>query len=248
MQLHIYTSYADLSAAAADHWQQILSTKKYPFVCVASGDSPAGLYRELVARKQAGKADFSKYTFLGLDEWLGMNGKDQGSCRYHLDQQFFDPLQQGEIHFFDGRAADPQQECEEVETLIQDRGPLDIVILGLGLNGHIGMNEPGTDFASRTHIAELDAETVKVGQKYFTTPQELKGGLTLGIATILDAAQIFLIVSGAHKAAIVKQILEAPVGTDLPATALRNHPGAHLYLDQAAASALDPQLLSKFST
>jgi 6-phosphogluconolactonase/glucosamine-6-phosphate isomerase/deaminase len=105
------------------------------------------------------------------------------------------------------------------------------------------MNEPGTSFSSRTHIATLEEETIKVGQKYFTKPTALSGGLTLGLETILESANVFLMVNGTKKAAIVKRIWEEPVSTDLPASILRNHAGARIYLDKEAASLLDKSSL-----
>lgn len=240
MQIFIRDSYAEISALAASHFVALLSGKQHPLVCVASGDSPSGLYKHLVELKNAGKLNVQDWNFLGLDEWLGMNGNDEGSCRYHLDQQFFHPMQidNARIQFFDGRATDPNKECDAVEETIKNKGGVDLTILGLGLNGHIGMNEPGTDIHSRTHIAELDEETKKVGQKYFTNATELKGGLTMGIASIMDSKNVFLLVNGTKKAGIVKKILEEPISPSLPATILRNHPGARIYLDREAASLL----------
>ncbi|ULQ53618.1 glucosamine-6-phosphate deaminase [Flavihumibacter fluvii] len=240
MQIFIRDSYAEISALAASHFVEILSGNQHPLVCVASGDSPSGLYKQLVALKNAGKLNVQDWNFIGLDEWLGMNGNDEGSCRYHLDQQFFNPMQidKGKIRFFDGRATDLQGECDVVEDTIKNKGGVDLAILGLGLNGHIGMNEPGTDIHSRAHIAQLEEETVKVGQKYFTTAKELTGGLTMGIASIMDSRNVFLIVNGTKKAGIVKRLLEEPVSAALPASILRNHPGARIYLDREAASQL----------
>lgn len=241
MQIFVRDTYAELSALAASHMMEILSDNPAPLVCVASGDSPAGLYKALVEQKNAGKLHLGHWDFLGLDEWLGMNGNDEGSCRYHLNHQFFGPLQiePDKIFFFDGRAIDPQQECNRTEAFIKQKAGIDITVLGLGMNGHIGMNEPGTSINSRTHIAELEAGTVAVGQKYFKTATVLSGGLTLGIATIMDSQHVFLIVSGTKKAAIVKKILEEPVSEALPATILRHHKGARIYLDKEAAALLD---------
>lgn len=241
MQIFVRDTYAELSALAASHMKEILTENAAPLVCVASGDSPAGLYKAMVELKNAGKLDTGHWNFLGLDEWLGMNGNDDGSCRYHLNQQFFGPMQIEPDHilFFDGRAIDLHQECNRTEAGIKQKGGIDITVLGLGMNGHIGMNEPGTSIHSRTHIAELEAGTVAVGQKYFKTATELSGGLTLGIATIMDSQHIFLIVSGTKKAAIVKMILEEPVSEALPATILRHHKGARIYLDKEAAALLD---------
>jgi glucosamine-6-phosphate isomerase len=240
MQIFIKDSYAEISALAAEHFLQLAAQRANPLICVASGDSPAGLYKSLAAHKKTHQLNTDQWFFLGLDEWLGMNGDDEGSCRYHLNNQFFNPLQiaTNSIQFFDGRAADPEKECADVEAVIQQKGPIDITILGLGLNGHIGMNEPGALPNSRCRIAELAPETIQVGQKYFTSATELTGGLTMGIGTIVESKNIFLLVNGQKKAAIVKAMMDAPVSPDLPASFLRQHPGVRVYLDKEAAALL----------
>ena len=206
-------------------------------VCVASGNSPEGLYKELVRKVKNNDADLSSWNFVGLDEWAGMNGNDEGSCRFHLNNQFFGPLQINEerICFFDGRAKDPDEECMRVENFIQQHNGIDVAILGLGMNGHIGMNEPGTPSSLRSHLTEIDPLTQQVGQKYFSRPKELSHGLTLGIATLKEAKQIMLIANGKHKASIVQKILEEEVSEQLPASLLRHHTHITIYLDQPAA-------------
>jgi galactosamine-6-phosphate isomerase len=139
---------------------------------------------------------------------------------------------------------DSEAECRRVEAYIKQNGGIDVAIIGLGLNGHIGMNEPGTPVDTRAHVSAIDPETQQTGQKYFTEPRSLSHGLTLGIATLMDTKNIFLMVSGTHKAEIINRVLTEPVSTDLPATILRNHPGATIYLDKAAAQKLQPNLSS----
>jgi len=240
MKVFIAGNYAELSAKAADDLIQLMKINDHPVVCTASGDSPAGMYKLLVEKFERKELDVSNWQILGLDEWVGLNGDTEGSCRYHLNNQLFNPLQltSEQIVFFDGKAADLQQECEAVETFIQQQGGIDVAILGLGLNGHIGMNEPGTSAASRSHVITLDPITQKTGQKYFKERQELTHGITLGIASLMDAKQIMLLVSGAKKAAIVKQLLEEEISEKIPGTLLRNHPGLTVYLDKEAASLL----------
>jgi len=236
MKIKIADTNYELSQQAADEILEFTSSIKEPLICTASGDSPSGLYKELVHRVNEKESDISSWKFVGLDEWAGMNGDDQGSCRYHLNNQFYHPLKISEerICFFDGRAKNPEEECRKTENFIKKNGNIDIAIIGLGLNGHIGMNEPGTSPTLRSHVADIDPQTQQVGQKYFTKPQQLSQGLTLGLATIMEAKKIILIVTGSHKAAIVKEILEenAP---QLPASLLRNHPGLTIYLDKQAA-------------
>lgn len=236
MNIKISDSYRELSKQATDEILEFASSSKGPVICTASGDSPAGLYNELVQRVKENKADISDWKFVGLDEWAGMNGHDEGSCRYHLNNQLYHPLKIPEykICFFDGRADNPEQECVKTENFIKQNGGIAVAILGLGLNGHVGMNEPGTSPLLRSHIADIDPQTQEVGQKYFTKPQELSHGLTLGLATIMEAKKIILIVTGSHKAAIVKKILEEDP-PQLPASLLRNHPGLTIYLDKQAA-------------
>lgn len=237
MNIIVEENYNALSRKAAEDLLDILEKIKDPVICVASGDSPAGLYKELVSLAKSKKTDTSGWMFVGLDEWGGMNGKDEGSCRFHLNLQLFHPLkvQDDKIIFFDGRVKDPNMACMETENFILDHGGIDVAILGLGMNGHIGMNEPGTPQLSRSHYAELDPLTSKTGQKYFKEEKQLSHGLTLGIATLMDARNIMLIVNGEHKAAIVQKILEDEISEDLPGSLLRNHPGLTIYLDAPAA-------------
>ena len=236
--LFIADTYEALSSRVADDMLAILQAETAPLVCTASGDSPAGLYKELVKRVQEGSLDIANWYFVGLDEWLGMNGSDDGSCRFHLDQQLFHPLhiEANRICFFDGRSEDLEAECNRIESFIQQHGGIDVAIVGLGMNGHIGMNEPGTSPSLHSHVTDLDPVTQQVGQKYFKQQQQLTGGITLGIANLMEARHVFLIVSGSHKATIVQQLLQAPVSESLPASLLRQHPGFRIYIDQPAAS------------
>lgn len=240
MKIWIADTYENLSSQLTDHLFRRLQGNKSPLLCVASGDSPKGLYKEITARASQQKVTVSGWAFVGLDEWLGMNGNDEGSCRFHLDNDLFDPLNVAEenICFFDGRAKDLNTECNRIESFIQQRGGIEVAILGLGMNGHVGMNEPGISPLLHAHVADLHPVTQQVGQKYFTQQQELSGGLTLGIADLMEARTVFLVVNGRHKADVVKKLLEGPVTEDLPASLLRNHPDLHVYLDKEVASLL----------
>lgn len=236
MNIIVKDTYQELSKQIVDDLIQFVSSNSHPLVCTASGDSPKGVYEEIVRRVEKNELDVSQWNFVGLDEWANMNGNDEGSCRYHLNQHFFSPLKisNDRVCFFDGRA-DAEKECEQTETFIQQHGSINVAILGLGMNGHIGMNEPGTSPALRSHVADIDPQTQQVGQKYFSSQQQLSHGITLGIATLMDAKHIILVVNGTHKAGIVKRILESEISEQLPATLLRNHPGFNIYLDSAAA-------------
>ena len=237
MQIFVSETYEVLSKRAVTHLVEYVKDIDHPLICMASGDSPAGLYKVIVELVQQNQLDISKWYFVGLDEWAGMNGDDEGSCRFHLNNQFFHPLQiaADRICFFDGKAENMQQECERVEEYIKQKGAIDVAIVGLGMNGHIGMNEPGVSMSLRSHIADIDPLTQQVGQKYFKKEQKLSHGLTLGMATIMEAKEIMLVVNGAHKANIVQKILDGEISEQLPASYLRNHLGLSVYLDKYAA-------------
>jgi len=240
MNLFVYETYESMSARAAESVIEIIRSKKDAVLCTASGDSPAGLYKKMVAYVQENNIDISSVAFIGLDEWLGMDGSEEGSCRYHLNNQLFHPLDVDEknIAFFDGRAIDPEEECKRIDDSIKKHNGIDLAIVGLGMNGHVGMNEPGTSASLHSHVAEIDPITQQVGQKYFKEKKEISGGLTLGIANLMEAKNVMLIVSGEKKAEILKKVLEEEISNQLPATLLRNHPNFTVFADAEAASLL----------
>jgi glucosamine-6-phosphate isomerase len=237
MEIIIANTYDDLSKLAANDVIQLMQSLKQPLLCVASGDTPAGLYKEIVAKANKNELNISDLFFVGLDEWVGMNENDEGSCRFNLNNQLFHPLhiENNKISFFDGRTKDLNKECKDVENFILQQGGIDVAILGLGMNGHIGMNEPGTSPALRSHVTTLDPITQKVGQKYFKEQQQLTKGITLGLATLMESKHIILLVSGEHKTEIVQRLIKEEISELLPASLLHNHPGAKIYIDKAAA-------------
>jgi galactosamine-6-phosphate isomerase len=240
MRLTIEATPEAMASRVSDRIVQCLEGKTDPLICPASGSTPAPLYHELVSRHRSGTLDTGAWRFVGLDEWVGLNGNDEGSCRWWLDKDLFLPMGVGEdrICFFDGRAYDLAAECETTENFIGAGGKMDVVILGIGTNGHIAMNEPGTDLTARSRVVMLDPSTQAVGQKYFEKATPLEKGITLGLGTIWEARHIFLLATGEHKASIIQQALEGPVSEDVPASLLRDHPGLELWLDQAAAGKL----------
>lgn len=236
MEIFIEDSYNSMSAKAFNDMQSILKGIKNPLISPASGASPAGLYKLIV--QSTLKTDH--WYFVGLDEWVGMNAIDEGSCRWHLDKDLFDPLKvkKDQLCFFDGRATDLQVACKLAESFIEKQEGIDLAIIGLGLNGHAGMNEPGVNPSLHSHLVELHPQTILSAQKYFTTATVLEKGITLGIANLMEAKTVMLIVSGSAKAAIVKKVLEGEISTEVPASLLRKHPGFKVYLDKEAASLL----------
>ncbi|WP_447642360.1 MULTISPECIES: 6-phosphogluconolactonase [Chitinophagaceae] len=241
MQIHICNTYDELSATVADKVIELMSLYEQPLLCPASGDTPAGLYKALVEKYRKKSFDPLSWSFVGLDEWGGLNGSDEGSCRYSIDKELFHPLNVAldKIAFFDGRATDLEKECTGAENFIKEKKGLRVSILGLGMNGHIAMNEPGCAIDGRAQIVQLHPVTKQVGQKYFQQPQALNEGITLGMGTLLESQHIILMVSGKHKAEIVKKVLEGSLTNEVPGSLLRNHASLNVYLDADAASLLE---------
>jgi glucosamine-6-phosphate deaminase len=238
MKLFVSETYEAMSKQAAEAVIQLMQSGRRPVICAASGHSPEGLYREIIDRVRKKQLSVDNWLFLGLDEWVGMNAADEGSCRHHLDLELLGPLQvpEGRICFFDGRAEDLEAQCERIEKFISENGGIDVAVLGLGMNGHIGMNEPGVSVDMRSHVIDLHPITRTVGQKYFKEEKELTKGITLGMATLLEADNLIVVVSGTHKAEITHEMIEGKVSENVPATLLRNHPALKIYLDSDAAS------------
>lgn len=243
MKVIVSDDYELMSTQAANAIAEIVKPSAYPLVCVASGDSPKGLYKEWKTQHANNKISIHSWNFLGLDEWLGLDADDEGSCRFMLNRDLFFPLniQQEKICCFDGVTKNTDAECERIEAYIQQNNGINVMILGLGMNGHIGLNEPGTSPTLHSHVSEIHSTTKQVGQKYFSQPQQLTKGITLGIATIMKAQHVFLIVSGEKKASILKEAIEGEISENVPASFLRNHSSCIVFADKEAASLLTHQ-------
>jgi galactosamine-6-phosphate isomerase len=201
MQLFIADTYESMSQQCARVIAEIIKPITAPLVCVPSGDSPKGLYKEWELQHEEQIINVHDWYFLGLDEWVGLGRTDEGSCRFMLNRDLFQPLDidPEKICCFDGTTTDTTEECNRIENFIRQHTAIDIAILGLGMNGHIGLNEPGTSPLLRSHVSEIHPVTKEVGQKYFSSPQHLHRGITLGIATLMEARHVILIVSGGRK-------------------------------------------------
>lgn len=240
MHIIIEKSYDALSRYVANDIIATLQQYDCPLLCPATGHTTIGLYREMITLHQQQNLDAGNWYYVGLDEWRGLNEEDEGSCKKSLNDQLFNPLAVAEDHicFFDGRASDLIYECTRIEQFIQQHGTIDLSILGLGLNGHVGMNEPGSTRFERSHVAALDMQTQQVSQKYFSDKKLVSQGITLGLGTLLDSKHIFLIVTGKHKAEIIKAVIEGDITEAIPASLLRNHKNFTIYLDADAAALL----------
>jgi len=207
-----------------------------------TGRTPLLLYQELVELYRRGEADFSRAITFNLDEFLGVSPGHPGSYRSFMRRFLFDHVNAdpSRTNFLDGAAADPQEECERYEHEIDRAGGIDLQILGIGTNGHIGFNEPAAELEARTHRVRLKPETRRSNAALFggdaeTVPAE---ALSMGMGTILQARAAVLIATGRSKALCVERLVNGPITTLLPASFLQLHRNADIYLDEEAASAL----------
>jgi glucosamine-6-phosphate isomerase len=241
MKISIYDTYDEMSEAAAELVAQQLAEKSASLLCFPSGDSPTGMLNHIVQWANDGKIDLSQSHFVGLDEWVGMDEHDAGSCSYYLKNEFLNKLNSPfkSVTLFNAKANDLDAECERVNNFISSQGGLDIMMVGIGMNGHLGLNEPGTPVDLYAHHAVLDPVTVQVGQKYFTKETILTEGITLGLKHLTEAGKAILIASGAKKADIIHESLQGTVTTEVPASILQKLSNAIVLLDKDAASELE---------
>ena len=241
MKIKIYTDADEMSKAAADLVLTQLKKKPDSMICFPSGESPTGMLNYLVQYAKEGTVDLDQCHFVGLDEWVGMDETDEGSCKHYLYSNFFShlALDPDRITMFNAKATDLQAECERIDQVISNHGGLDIMMVGIGMNGHLGLNEPGTPFDLYAHTSELDPVTVEIGQKYFSKATPLTRGITLGLRHLQEAKQAVLIASGTKKAATIHEALQGLVSTEVPASILQRISQACVLLDKDAASELE---------
>lgn len=240
--LRVVTDYADVSRLAADAVAQTVREHPEAAITLPTGETPRGMYGELVRRITSGALDFSRVHFFCLDEYAGKGIDDDTSLTAWLNGVFLEParLDAGQVHLIPSQAADPAEAAAEYEEELQRRGGLKLAVVGLGPNGHVGFNEPGSAIDSRTRIVELTEASRDQNAAYYEGDQIIPDqAMSMGIGTILDADRIVLIVSGAAKANILKAVLEGPISAEVPGSFLRTA-GDRLtaIVDRGAASAL----------
>ena len=240
MQIISFKNYEELSGYMADFIANSIKNKPNLVLCMASGSTPALTCDLLVQKLKKEKVNYSKFTFLGLDEWVGLPPTNTGSCHYFFHKKIFEPLQlpSSQYFLFNALADDLNSECSKMDKLIAGKEGIDIMIVGIGMNGHIGFNEPGSSFTSLSHVAELDDITKSVGQKYFDGPVELGKGITIGFSHLMNTKNVFLMANGSKKAEVIKKTIEGPVTENFPASILQQHANGFILMDEEAASLL----------
>jgi glucosamine-6-phosphate isomerase len=246
MTTRIFPDHETLSLQAAKEILEVVKANPRAVLCLAAGDTPTRAYALLAPMAKKENVDFSKCSFVGLDEWVGISPDNDGSCHFYLHKELFGPMgiHPSQIHLFDGLAKDLGEECEAMNNIIREKGGIDLMLVGVGMNGHIGFNEPGVVADRHAHDVDLDSTTQSVGQKYFRESTTLRKGITLGLQDFLESRKAILMASGVRKADIIRTALEGPVTTQVPASLIRRHAHGVAMLDEGAAGFLEGQLRS----
>jgi len=235
MNIIIKQNYDEMSEACAVHISEYIKKNPNRLLCFAAGDTPLGILKKLIIFQEAGKINLDSMYYVGLDEWVGLGYQDKGSCRQIMQDNFYGPakISPERIRIFDG-LLNPDDETSDILEYIDNKNGIGMVILGIGMNGHIGFNEPGTpeDFSGGKLI--LSETSLTVGQKYFDKKHDLKYGVTLGIKTLANAENIVLTANGEKKADIISKSLKEIDNPLFPASYLTSHPNFYVFLDNAS--------------
>lgn len=240
MKQIIYKDYKELSVKTAEMIADVITRKPDALLCFPAGETSVGTFNHLVELNKTEKISFKKCKIVGLDEWAGIGEMRSENCFSFLKKHLFDHIDYSAENFcfFDGESSDLEKECDKTDTFIKKHGPVDMMLLGMGMNGHLGLNEPGTPFDLYSHIVNLDDTTKVVGKKYFSGNVELTRGITLGIKYVMEAKMVILQLNGIRKAEVAKRLVNSEVTEAFPASVLKKHSKSFLLLDAEAARCL----------
>lgn len=240
MKIKKFETYKNLCENAAAELIKLLASKPNAQICIAAGHSSLGVFDELIRAYKNSDVDFSQAVFTAMDEWMDMNETTDGSCGDFLVKNFLSQVnfQDDNISLVNGKSAEPENECKRISSWISSHGGMDHIILGVGMNGHLALNEPGVSPESTVHVTKLDSVTKSVGQKYFEKAPQLEGGITIGIKDIEQSGRVLLVVNGARKAEIVKKIADSDITGNIPATFLKGWDHADIWCDSEAGALL----------
>jgi glucosamine-6-phosphate deaminase len=224
MQVIVKSNYKDMSVAAARILAAAISAKPGMSICLAAGNTPTGTYRELIELHKTENIDFSYVTFFYLDDYVGLREGHPERFRGYLDHELFLPGNVNPAHVYG-----PDLKYEET---IRHLGGIDLLICGIGKNGHIAFNEPGSPMDSRTRIVDLAESTIEGFRGKFKSNEVPRRAITMGLATIMEARQVLLLANGPEKAGILARAIRGPITTDVPACILQRHPQLTVLTDQ----------------
>lgn len=231
--------YQDMSRKAANIIAAQMIQKENSVLGLATGSTMIKLYEELVSKYSLGDLDFSKIVTVNLDEYLGLHPHNPQSYRYYMDNNLFNKVNilPENTHLPSGMADDTDIECAAYDVLIESLGGIDLQLLGLGLDGHIGFNEPGDSFFKESHCILLDESTIRANSRFFEHEDDVpRHAITMGIGAIMKAKAVLLCVNGKAKASVLKQVLFGPITPGIPGSILQLHPNLIVVADEDALS------------
>lgn len=240
MEVRIFDTAEEIAIACADIFTELLTTKPECILGLATGASPVKTYNELISRYNEGKISFEKVKTFNLDEYCNLPRDDKNSYYTFMHENLFNrvDIKEENVHIPDGNAADPDAHAKSYDAMIDEAGGIDIQLLGIGTNGHIGFNEPSDSFSDGTFKVKLTDSTIKSNSIYFDDDSMPRYALTMGINSIMKAKKIVLIATGASKAEAIKATIKGEVTPMCPASVLQNHADAILLIDKEAAKLL----------
>lgn len=218
----------------ADVFSNLITSKEYPILGLATGSTPVGVYNELIKRYQEGKLSFKNVTSFNLDEYVGLDGNHDQSYRYFMNHHLFNHVDIDKNKTFVPLGiGDIKDNAKKYDLMIDAAGGIDLQILGIGSDGHIAFNEPGTPFDALTHEAELTEMTIKDNARFFESIGDVPTrAITMGLASIMKARKIVLIALGKNKVDAITRLLNGEVSLDLPVSVLNTHQDVTIYLDK----------------
>ena len=238
MKLIVTKNYEELSKVAAEEFAKVVIEKPTAVLGLATGGSPVGMYKELIAKCENKELDFSRCTSINLDEYIGLNPEHEQSYRNFMNTNLFNHINIDKSKTFvpNGLAENLEEECKNYDRKIEEFGGIDVQLLGIGNNGHIAFNEPGEELSAGTHIISLTESTIEANARFFDSIDEVpRKALTMGLGGIMKAKKIILIASGEGKAEAIKGLFSGKITTGNPATMLQMHRDVVVIVDEAAA-------------
>ncbi len=234
MTIHYCEDYTAMSKKGAELVFDEISKKPDLLFCAASGGSPAGLYQEMVSKYQQSQAFFDRLKVVKLDEWVGLPKDSSFTSEYDIQQKLLSPLEIDSARYlsFDEETRVPHYECVRIQRKLEEMGNIDLCILGIGMNGHIALNEPSSELVLDCHVAELSSSTLNSGM-IKSVDVKLKYGMTMGIGNILKSRKVILFISGSGKKQALEKLLKREITTQLPASMLWLHANVDLIIDNS---------------
>lgn len=234
--------YSDLSRKAANIIAAQILMDPHCVLGLATGSSPVGTYQNLIEWYKRGDLDFSGITSINLDEYRGLSGKNDQSYRYFMNSNLFDHVNIDKTRTFvpNGLEPDSAKACQDYDQIIENAGGIDLQLLGLGHNGHIGFNEPSDAFACGTQCVDLTESTINANKRFFESEADVpRQAYTMGIGSIMKAKKILVVVSGEDKSEILEKVVRGPITPQVPASVLQLHRDTTIVADEAALSKIN---------